>query len=179
MNIRPLHFKDASAVKVFTDRWIGENYYSVEEINEGLEFSKGSSFGAFDGNNLAGVRLSYAPGMWIEKARALTPSKWRVPASHMAYFKSLFIAENFQAKGLGKSLSNRSIEELKKNGAEAILCHSWLESPGNSSQLYLSAMGFEPVNEHAKFWEPIDYLCTRCAPERCQCTAVEMVKYLV
>ena len=75
-----------------------------------------------------------------------------------------FVSGDYQQKGIGKSLSDQSIEVLKKMDAKAILCHSWLESPGNSSQRYLQKMGFDSVKEHEKFWYPIDYECTRCSP---------------
>ena len=70
------------------------------------------------------------------------------------------------------------MEVIKLMGGKAVLCHSWLESPGNSSQRYLSSIGFESVKEHEKFWYEIDYECTRCGPEKCVCTAMEMIKYL-
>ena len=94
----------------------------------------------------------------------------------MSYFKSLFVSGDYQQQGLGKTLSTKSIELLKQMGAEAILCHSWLESPGNSSQKYLQRMGFTDVTTHEKFWYPVDYHCTRCGPAKCVCTAIEMIK---
>jgi GNAT superfamily N-acetyltransferase len=176
--IRALNGHDLEKIKTFTDRWIGQDYYSKAEIEEGLGFSGGASFGAFEGEELLAVRLSYAPGSWLEKARGLTPSQWRVSQKKVAYFKSLFVAEACQGKGIGRQLSERSLAVLRERGAEAVICHSWLESPGNSSQRYLQGMGFSEVARHQRFWFPIDYLCTRCAPERCVCTAVEMIKYL-
>src|SRR5690606_25552492 len=110
--------------------------------------------------------------------RGLTPDRWQVKPEQMAYFKSLFVAKKFQAAGMGKRLSLESIELLKKCGAKAVLCHSWLESPNNSSQRYLLKLGFEEIARFPKFWYPIDYVCTRCGPKRCECTAVEMVKYI-
>ena len=54
----------------------------------------------------------------------------------MGYFKSLFIHEDYQGAGLGKTLSHKA-SVLKEMGAHAVLCHSWMESPKNSSQRYL------------------------------------------
>lgn len=182
MMIRELAPTDIAGVKSFTDRWIGENYYSNEELQESLEFSKknnlNASLVAVEGDKIVGVRLTYAPGAWTKKARGITPAGWKVAQNEVAYFKSLFIHEEFQKMGIGRRLSSQSIEILKQMGARAIICHSWLESPGNSSQKYLQKMGFEEVARHEKFWYPIDYQCTRCGPARCVCTAVEMIKYL-
>ncbi|MCR9204729.1 MAG: GNAT family N-acetyltransferase [Halobacteriovoraceae bacterium] len=172
------------AVKAFTDQWIGKDYYEISEL-EGLYdasliedsgATESCSYLALCDGELAGVRLSFAPGKWEGLiTRGLTPTVWGVDFSQMAYFKSLFVAEKFQGKGIGISLSQKSLETLKKGGAKGVLCHSWLESPGNSSQRYLKKFGFEEVKKHPKFWFPIDYECTRCAPERCVCTASEMI----
>ena len=181
--IRPLNEGDLESVKAFTDQWIGKDYYSLEELKNVLTWSKHgdlcASFVALDGEKLIGVRLTYAPGQWIpDGARGITPDLWKINEGTMAYFKSLFISGDYQKKGLGRILSTKSIEVLKKMGAEGILCHSWLESPGNSSQKYLIKMGFEDIKAHEKYWYHIDYHCTRCGPERCVCTAMEMAKYL-
>ncbi len=179
LEIRPLELSDLDIIKLFTDRWIGQDYYSFDELEDVLSLSRGCSLGAFRGSELGAVRLTFAPGNWLSKfERGLTPSKWEIPSNSMAYFKSLFVADSFQAKGLGVKLSLESMRLLKNLGAEGILCHSWLESPNNSSQRYLMKLGFKAVNEFPKFWFPIDYECTRCAPRRCECTAMEMVKYI-
>ncbi len=179
LEIRPLVSNDLEAIKIFTDQWIGLDYYEVSEIEQILEQSQGCSLGAFKNSKLGAVRLTLAPGDWQKGfERGLSPSKWSIPSDKMAYFKSLFVAESFQANGLGLKLSLESIRLLKNLGAEGILCHSWLESPNNSSQRYLKKLGFDSVAEFPKFWFPIDYECTRCSPQRCVCTAMEMVKYI-
>ncbi|PIP91675.1 MAG: GNAT family N-acetyltransferase [Bdellovibrionales bacterium CG12_big_fil_rev_8_21_14_0_65_38_15] len=179
LEVRSLRDNDLEQIKQFTDQWIGNDYYDLNSIRTILLQSKGCSLGAFRDGHLGAVRLTLAPGTWVEEFdRGLTPSKWKIPANQMAYFKSLFVAKDFQANGLGVHLSLESIELLKMLGAKGIICHSWLESPNNSSQRYLSKLGFEAVAEFPKFWFPIDYDCTRCAPKRCECTAMEMVKYI-
>lgn len=175
-----LDFDHAKAIKSFCDQWIGKNYYSIGEVEKLLEASTlgelSASFAAQVDGDLVAIRLSLAPKKWGDIIpRGLTPEAWPVAMDDMAYFKSLFVAEDFQARGLGRQLSTRSIEALKKMGAKGVLCHSWLESPGNSSQRYLKSLGFEEKARHERFWYPIDYECTRCAPERCVCTAAEMV----
>lgn len=183
IQIRPFAPQDVPGVKAFTDRWIGQNYYAEEELLEihGLSVAHelNASFIAWEKDDVVGVRLTYAPGSWPQKSpRGLTPGRWPVPTHQMAYFKSLFVHEDYQQQGLGRELSGLSLETLKKMGARAVLCHSWLESPGNSSQRYLLRMGFSALQEHPLFWNPIDYECTRCCPKRCVCTAVEMVKLI-
>ena len=185
--IRPLEESDLKNVQLFTDRWIGQDYYSYSELHDvfkkGNQGSLNASFVALSGGDVVGIRLTYAPGTWIESStevfkKGLSTKEWKVPSLKMGYFKSLFIHEDFQGKGLGKVLSNKALSILKDMGAEAVLCHSWMESPENSSQRYLLKMGFQKIKEHPKFWYEIDYFCTRCGPSRCVCTAGEMIKLL-
>ena len=61
---------------------------------------------------------------------------------------------------------------------QAVVAHSWKESPNNSSMKYLEKLGFLPVGEHPLFWSEVDYDCTRCGKPPCQCTATEMILYL-
>ena len=72
-----------------------------------------------------------------------------------------------------------SIKALKDMGAKAVVCHSWIQSPHDSSRKYLNSLGFEAVSIHEKFWYNIDYDCTRCGKNsKCVCDAQEMIKYL-
>lgn len=183
LSFKNLDINDLEAVRLFTDRWIGDKYYSTLELELILLFSNlnglNASFCAWSGARLAGIRLTYAPGIWLDSlTRGVTPSLWDCSWEKVAYFKSLFVDESFHKMGIGSTLSSLSIEVLKKMGAKAIICHSWLQSPGNSSQIYLQRLGFKAVKEHLKFWYPVDYECPVCSPKRCGCTALEMIKYI-
>jgi len=175
--------EDIADLLNFTDRWIGKNYFSSKELEEILDYSSvneiNTSLKAVSkSDEIAGVRLTLAPGEWVSTMRGLSTDLWRVHPNEVGYFKSLFISESFQKMGIGKELSKRSIEKLKELGAKAVICHSWLESPNNSSQRYLLSMGFEAVKEYREFWSEIDYHCTKCGPAKCMCTAIEMIKYI-
>lgn len=173
----PLSMDDLEEVISFMDIWSGKNYYQKPEMISIIERSLGASFVARVGDELAGVRLTHAPGNWLHEYTQVSPSKWEIQKSEIAYFKSLFVSSDFQKMGIGKTLSTKSIEVLKELGAKGVLCHSWLESPENSSQIYLNNMGFESVAEHENFWFEIPYECIRCSPGPCVCTGVEMIKY--
>ena len=174
---------DLDEIKKFTDKWIGVDYFRLNDLKEiqGLSCIKNlnASFSAWDENQLIGIRLTFAPGKWVHKfTEGTSPDLWKVEKQKAAFFKSLFIKEDYQGKGLGKKLSNESIKVLKQMGAKAIVCHSWLESPNDSSRRYLNKMGFEKIKEHSLFWSDLDYDCIKCSPKKCACTAVEMIKYL-
>jgi ribosomal protein S18 acetylase RimI-like enzyme len=173
------------SVKKFTDSWIGEGYYSLKDLKTILKQSKTqhhcTSFVAGDDetNQLVGIRLVLAPGQLQNCNLKLSPHLWGDAAmDDVAYFKSLFVHKDYQGQGIGKKLSQKAISVLKEINAHAIVCHSWLESPGNTSQKYLKKLGFSEVVQYPLFWHEIDYLCTRCSPKRCQCTAMEMIKFL-
>jgi GNAT superfamily N-acetyltransferase len=181
-DIRKLDSSDSARILAFTDLWIGRGYFSEEELDLIIELSEGTSFVAeaqTSNKELLGVRLSIAPGRIMKLGlKDLSIDQWPVAPEKMAYFKSLFVVESAQGQGIGRSLSNCSIAALQKIGAKAIACHSWLESPQDSSRKYLSKLGFQELRQHSKYWYDVDYECTRCGNNKCICTAVEMVKVL-
>lgn len=182
---RPIKTKDMEMLKRFTDRWIGEGYFTKEQLREacikGIKEDLNAGFIATVKEKIVGVRISYAPGEWINKhtITTLSPGAWGIDIPDVAYFKSMFVHERFQQQGIGSKLSRLSIEQLKLMGAKAIVCHAWVESPGNSSRKYLQKMGFKEINQHKNFWYFVNYQCPRCGHnERCTCTAAEMMLIL-
>lgn len=184
MLVREFHNDDIPAVKRFTDRTIGEGYYSERELADFLSRSrwgqKSSSLVLVDPvtDEVRGLRLTCLPGQWSGgKGQGLNPHLWRTRIEETAYFQSLFIDGSLTGQGWGKRLSLRSLEVLWDLGAKAVVCHSWKESPNDSSGRYLRAMGFEFVASHPLYWHEIDYVCSGCG-KPCRCTAEEMIKYL-
>lgn len=181
--IRPFAESDIEAVKAFTDREIGQNYYSLEEIRDIFRRSQKdghmcSLVLASPKNEIFGVRITYPPGAWSHgKGKGLRPDLWKTPLSEVAYFQSIFIDGRLGGQGWGKRLSIKALEILRVIGAKAVVCHSWVESPHNSSGKYLRSLGFESVELHREYWKDVDYTCTRCG-KPCLCTAEEMIKYL-
>ena len=120
--IRPLNESDLKKVQQFTDRWIGQNYYSFEELQDafvkGQQGSLNASFIALSGDEVVGIRLTYAPGTWIENSTkifkaGLSLKDWKIASEKMGYFKSLFVHGEYQGQGLGKTLSNKALAILK------------------------------------------------------------------
>ena len=180
--IRQMQFSDFNKVIHFADKWIGANYYNQQNLPEILELGQLNNMNAClvaldsSTNELVGIRIVHAPEKWLNKYHGrINPKQWSLPEDDIGYFKSLFIADKYQGQGLGKALSKASIHILKQMGAKGIICHSWLESPNNSSMRYLEKMGFEHVANHPKFWHDIDYLCSGCGKPKCVCTAAEML----
>jgi ribosomal protein S18 acetylase RimI-like enzyme len=169
---------DLLQLKSFTDSEIGAGYYSAGELGEIFEKSqlggRTASLVLKRQDQICGVRLSYPHGRSHGKGRGLSPRSWPYPQSETAYFQSLFLAPEVQAAGWGVKLSQASAEILRKMGACGILCHSWKESPHNSSRRYLDKMGFELIAEHPLYWQHVNYNCPRCLTPPCQCTAQEM-----
>lgn len=183
LKIRPLAKTDLEAVKAFTDRAIGVNYYTLPEIEEIFRKSlSGSTMCSLvladERGGIHGVRITYPPGAWNSgKGKGLHPEMWRTPLANVAYFQSIFVDGALTGQGWGKKMSLRALEILKATGARAVVCHSWVESPHNSSGRYLRDLGFESVQLHPLYWKDVDYECTRCG-KPCVCTAEEMIKYL-
>ncbi|MCB0384083.1 MAG: GNAT family N-acetyltransferase [Bdellovibrionales bacterium] len=169
----------------FTDLNIGARYYSSEDFHKIYDLSchhgRSKSFVLVDrtSDQIFGVRVTYPPPRWLQlETVPLYTDKWNVPPESVAYFKSLFISSTLQGKGWGPRLSQASLQDLRAMECQAVVAHSWKESPNNSSMKYLEKLGFLPVGEHPLFWSEVDYDCTRCGKPPCQCTATEMILYL-
>lgn len=178
-SIRPIELSDVLALKEFTDLAIGKNYYSVQEWevmihrseSDGVQYSLVLKIA----EKIKGLRITFPPGKWDKgKGEGLSPDLWPHSIEETAYFQSLFIAPELTGQGLGKELSTKSIEALRAAGAKGIVCHSWKQSPHDSSGRYLKKLGFKWVKEHPEYWKNVDYLCTRCKVKPCLCTADEM-----
>ncbi len=180
MIIKALQREDLAAVRVFTDSQIGAGYYSTFELEDILQRSEKNGVMCSlvlqnpDGQIL-GVRFSYPPGQWEHgKGMGLEPQKWPHPMAETAYFQSLFVSDSLRGQGWGGRLSRQALERLGEVGARGAVCHSWKESPHNSSTRYLLKLGFISIADYPLYWKDVHYNCTRCLKPPCQCTAVEM-----
>lgn len=183
MQIRKLEHRDLSAVKVFTDKTIGENYYTLEELESCYAKSISNNIMCSfvlvdDQDNIKGFRLAYPPGQWSKgKGSKLRSDLWKVPLDKTAYFQSLFLSDEVQGQGWGPQLSAAAIAAFRELGTQAIVTHAWKESPNNSSIRYLTKQGFTSVATHPEYWIDVDYVCVRDG-NPCRCTAEEMILYL-
>ena len=185
VRIRPAQESDIAAIVRFADRNIGADYFSADKVKSILCASRHNAIMCsfvlenFETQELEGIRLTYAPGVWPTRhpSQPIHPHLWRTQLTQTAYFQSLFVSSRFQNNGWGRRLSMASVENLKCLGARSVVCHSWDESPNNSSRKYLSSLGFEPVISIPNFWHEIDYECPRCG-RGCTCTATEMILYI-
>ncbi len=178
--IRPLEMVDLKALKTFTDHAIGTGYYTMAELEEIYNKSLDqktktmTTLVLLQDGKICGVRITYPPGNWSHgKGKGLNPKLWPYPLEQTAYFQSLFVAPELTGTGLGKKLSLKAIEILKSIHAKGIVCHSWVESPHDSSGKYLRSLGFQSIAKHTHYWKEVDYQCTRCGSP-CLCTAEEM-----
>ncbi|PIT98736.1 MAG: GNAT family N-acetyltransferase [Bdellovibrionales bacterium CG10_big_fil_rev_8_21_14_0_10_45_34] len=171
------------AVKEFTDAQIGNGYFSESKLADIIERSTSNGECASfilltEDLQVVGVRLTLAPGNWIDTKRSkVSPHLWNVSKSKVGYFQSLFLHPSVQGIGWGSHLSNMSIDVLRSQGAKAIVAHSWVESPQDSSRRYLKRNGFQTVATHKEYWKDVKYECTRDGYP-CLCTAEEMIKFI-
>jgi predicted N-acetyltransferase YhbS len=178
ITIRPMTINDAPAVTAIADVAIGPGYYPETLVIDYIERSRvkniSQSFVACDEEKVIGFRFTFPPNRWeAGRGKGLSADKWPASLSETAYFQSCFIDENYMGNGIGKRLSNASIDSLRKTGTRLVIAHSWKESPHNSSFRYLSKLGFHPVAEYIHYWYDVDYVCKICG-KPCVCTAIEM-----
>ena len=176
--IRAFKVSDVPGVKELTDQEIGQDYYGFDELiaiqKRSVKNGVNCSFVLLEGDKVRAIRLTFPPGCWFKgKGQQLSEDLWPHELKDTAYFQSLFVHKDYQGQGWGKKLSLASMAELRKLGTKGIVCHSWKESPSNSSSLYLKSMGFKFIKEYPRYWYDVDYRCPRCG-KPCSCTAQEM-----
>ena len=179
--IIPLEPSWIDAFITFTDENIGAGYYKKPDVESLIARNQpvNTSFLLIDeAGQIYGVRVSYPPAKWIDLVgpERLFLKDWSHQPEKVGYFKSLFVDKKLQGQGWGPKLSAIAIEQMKKAGADALVTHSWNESPNNSSTRYLESIGFKTLGKHRNFWSKVDYLCTGCHVKPCTCSADEMYK---
>lgn len=179
VTIRAMRPADAAAVAALATRVIGPGYYPPETVLEYLERSTvGSvvcSHVALAGERLVGFRFALPPGRWEEgRGRGLHPELWPAPLDRCGYFQSSYVDLEWSGRRIGRRMAREAIASLRALGSEAVVTHSWKESPHGSSFRYLSRLGFVAVAELPEYWSEVDYVC-RLDGKPCQCTAIEMV----
>lgn len=145
-------------------------------VQQGSTQFANASFVAIFNEQIVAYRLSFLAGKWSPDEWC-TQEQWPVPASNMAYFKSVAVSPTLQGLGIGQALLQRSIDVLRQQGATAGLAHLWRESPNNSAVRYFTKAGGELIKIHENRWQHLSaqgYACPRCHA-LCCCSAAEMV----
>ena len=173
---------DVAKVTALADRLIGVGYYRPQSVREMLERSSRDGVicshvaESVEGPapEVIGFRFALPPGRWIRgRGKGLTPSSWGAPLERCGYFQTAFVNDAWRGRGVGRAMATAALTSLRELGADAVVTHSWKESPGNSSLRYLSGLGFITVAEHPDYWADVDYHCARDGYP-CRCTAIEM-----
>lgn len=158
--------------------WVhGDNYLSTEEallfLQRGEKTLTNCCFVAFADNKLVGFRIAFAPGNW-QPDQWCSPHLWPEAPEKIGYFKCNTVHEEYRAKNIGSLLMQLSKDALKTQGAVAGVCHTWMQSPGNSAFLYIKKVGGQQINLHHGKWRLPDYHCPVC-DGLCSCEAAEML----
>ncbi|EKE85284.1 GNAT family N-acetyltransferase [Idiomarina xiamenensis] len=159
----------------------GDNYLTPENLTEYQRRAQSGDVNlnwlAFVDGQLAGIRLTFAPGTWPVDGDC-SPQKWPFKAQQLCYFKCSAVDARYRGLGIGKGLLLRSIDSAKQLGCLGGLAHIWLQSPGNSAYEYFSRCGGVMINEHANRWYDLSisdgYHCPVCDGV-CYCSAGEML----
>jgi len=183
MEISNLIEKDFDKVILLGCRVHGENYLdrrSMEKLFfKSLSKAHNCSYVAYEGDKLAGFRLTYAPGNW-ELDKWCSVKQWKVPPEKVCYLKSITVEDEFRGQGLATTLLNRSVETVKKMGGVAAVTHIWMESPGGGAMKYFAKAGGEFVRLHKNRWLEdcikSNYRCVHHGND-CICSASEMILY--
>ncbi len=180
---RHIQQADWPQIVELSDKNFGTNYITSNELAKNFSKKhKNNSLCSYVLENpdykIMGVRLTYAPGSWPQDLVSRSSNKWPITLDKLAYFKTLFLDSSLQGQGFGPKLTKLSFDSLIQLNTKAVVCHSWKESPNNSSERYLLNAGFKPLVEINNFWDYKEYDCVLCLPDKCKCTATEMIKLL-
>ena len=177
VNLSPLHQIPIDGFLQFTDAEIGQGYFKEKHLQPLIRQSQWQgqslSYFASDKNQVVGLRLTISPDHLLDNLPT-GQSPLTTQLDQVAYFKSCYVAKSHRGQGLATQLSQQSLAVLKSLGAKGVLTHSWKESP-KPSMGYLTRLGFKPQGEIAQFWSQINYVCPRCGPPPCRCTAIELL----
>ena len=179
---RPLTEADFATVIALGNKVHGENYLTPENLADyyargQTESGRNLHWLAFSDGELAGIRLTFAPGKW-DIDEYCTPAVWPFAAENLCYFKCSAVDYDIQGAGIGRSLLQHSIVEAQGAGCLGGLAHIWRQSPNNSAFEYFSRCGGELIADHGNRWHKASvedgYYCPVCDGV-CYCTAAEML----
>lgn len=155
----------------------GDNYLSDIQAEQFLSMGNKNElnccFVAYIENILVGFRIAFAPRNW-KPDRWCSPHLWPASADKIGYFKCNTVHEAHRAKSIGSHLMQLSKDTLKAQGAVAGICHTWMQSPGNSAYRYIKKAGGQQLKLHHGKWDLPDYECPVC-DKGCSCEAAEML----
>jgi len=176
--LTPEYFQE---VLDLTNFFYGDNYLDFEGMvdvyRKGIQDGINANILAFDQDRIVGFRLTHAPGLW-EQDSWWTPQAWLQPVERVACFKCAGVLEDMRGQGIAKALLQKSIEQVKKQGAVAGVAQIWRQSPDNSAYMYFSRCGGEFITDHIERWAEDcinhGYVCSLCG-NACKCTSAEMI----
>lgn len=181
--LRPIKTSDFAAISHLSDAAFGANYINSDELRRQWPMMQKHDLSASfllenkSSGEALGFRITFLPGTWFneKEGKKCLVEKWPLPTKNVAYFKTALVSEALRGQGWGRKMANASIEAVKKAGGQAVVTHSWNESPGDSSGKYLKALGFHQVGVIQGFWGEEAYQCVECNNTPCTCTATEMI----
>ena len=181
VNIRQMQHKDLEDVIKISDILIGKGFLSKEYLVKSIQKStkKGikNSLVAVIDRKIVGYAYLYAPGNWSE-FESCSPELWPSPIEKNAYYKTVGVLAGYSGKGIGTKLSEEGIKNAKRQGAENIIVHAWLNSPRSSSLKLFEKLGAKKIKMYEKRWYEDSlkqgWQCSKCG-NPCYCNSMEMI----
>jgi len=180
VNIKAMQHEDLEEIMMISEIVMGRDYLSKKELIEDIRKSeKGgirNNLVATDNGKIIGYVIMHAPGSWSVN-QSCSPNLWPSPIERCAYYKSINVLEENRGYGVGTKLSEEAIRNAKKQRADTIIVHAWLNSPSNSSLRLMEKLGGKVIKVYEKRWyeESIQngWECSRCG-NPCYCDSAEM-----
>ena len=164
-----------------SDAVLGKNYLTHEDCKNywenGVKNKYRNSLIAEKNNKVVGFLFAFTPGNW-KPDEFCSQKEWPGKVEEATYIKLMGVLQNYQRRGVGAKLLNKSIQIAKAQGAKFIVSHIWYNSPGEAPLRLFKKFGAREIKLYREKWykesRSASWQCARCG-SLCHCDSLEIV----
>lgn len=170
--------KDVNRGKELFDK-IGGNYITNEQLKDYI--MNGICIGVFEGKKMVGIVAGEKMKRDKVKQHNDEFPNLHLPLKATGLLNGLATDKNYRHRGIGRTLTHLSVEELKFLGCTTIFIESWVSGMKGQSQELLRKQGFKEIARVPNYWKKLseeeNFECPVCGIP-CHCTAILFIKNL-
>ncbi|NMC44971.1 MAG: GNAT family N-acetyltransferase [candidate division Zixibacteria bacterium] len=157
------------------NRTQGRDIFGPQYMDERTSDPDSFAVGAFAGAELVGVGIARL----INEFEYYEPFDSNISSAlkdkTVGSFSTLSVHERFRRQGLGRRLSQKRLEWLRKCKCDVVLGVSWASGLAHTSNRVFTALGFTPGKTVANFYHEASvkhpFSCPGCQSSPCRCSA--------
>lgn len=128
-------------------------------------------------DKIVGFLFAFAPGKW-KPDEFCSVKDWPEKAENAAYIELIGVLPSFQRNMIATSLLKKSIQISINQGAEFIVSHIWVNSPGLAALKLFKKFGAREIKLYKKRWFSgslnTSRKCAICS-NPCRCDSLEII----